>query len=301
MAASGLANYRHILQENFQRDDQQWSYTVPHLPKASTTDSRGFIKSINVVSNNSKQHIVLQYTKASTSRAIANDPLSSFVSVSFSDFHLRYAIAGKVQDHELGISATTLPATARESADYIVRLLRSGIILNGAHYNFYGHSNSQLKSRTCILLAASKNTISCRVENLGDFSKLKTVAKKAKRIGLLFSAAETAMNLPANRCEDISDIKTRDYNFTDGCGLISPHLAQILVKKMGIRFRNKKYSPSVFQIRYRGYKGVLMMDPTMKGEKWVKFRESMKKFEGGEDLSFSVIDYSKVSNLHQRA
>lgn len=301
MAASGLANYRHILQENFQRDDQQWSYTVPNLPKAPTADSRGFIKSINVVSNNSKQHVVLQFTKASACRAIANDPLSSFVSVSFSDFHLRYANAEMVQDQELGVSATTLPATARESADYMVRLLRSGIILNGTHYNFYGHSNSQLKSRTCILLAASKNTISCRVENLGDFSKLKTVAKKAKRIGLLFSAAETAMNLPANRCEDISDIKTRDYNFTDGCGLISPYLAQILVKKMGIRFRNKRYSPSMFQIRYRGYKGVLMMDPTMKGEKWVKFRESMKKFEGGEDLSFSVIDYSKVRNLHQRA
>lgn len=294
MSASGLASFQHTLQEHFRPDDQTWSYTVPNLPRAPVLDSQGLIKSIAVVSNNSKQHIILRFTKVSANRAIANEPLSSFISISFSDFRLRFFNPELSQNQDPGVNGPTLPTTAKESADYMVRLLRSGLTLNGVHYNFYGHSNSQLKSRTCILFADSRDAITCKVENLGEFSKIKTVAKKAKRIGLLFSAAEMAMNLQMNRCEDIPDIKTKEYNFTDGCGLISPNLAKLLVKGADIKFRNRRYLPSVFQIRYRGYKGVLMLEPSMKNEKWVKFRESMKKFESGEDLSFSVIDFSKV-------
>lgn len=31
-----------------------------------------------------------------------------------------------------------------------------------------------------------------------------------------------------------------------------------------------------------------------KGGTWLKMRKSMKKFSGGDDLSFSVVEYSKV-------
>lgn len=123
---------------------------------------------------------------------------------------------------------------------------------------------------------------------------MKTVAKKSKRIGLLFSVAQIATTVNPNRCQDIPDIETNDYIFTDGCGLISPHLARELSRQVGITFRNIRYTPSVFQIRYRGYKGVVMVDPSMKGETLIKFRKSMKKFNGGSDCSFSVVDHSKV-------
>jgi regulator of nonsense transcripts 1 len=161
-------------------------------------------------------------------------------------------------------------------------------------YNFYGHSNSQLKSRTCFLYAAPKPDISQKIEALGDFTKMKTVAKKAKRIGLLFSVAEIATTVQPDRCEDIQDVETKDYIFTDGCGLISPKLAHELARKVGVAFRNIRYTPSVFQIRYRGYKGVVMLDLGMKGKTLIKFRKSMKKFSGASDMSFSVIEYSKV-------
>lgn len=84
-----------------------------------------------------------------------------------------------------------------------------------------------------------------------------------KRIGLLFSAGEVATQLQPDRCEDIPDIIKGDYMFTDGCGLISSHMARLLVQKLNICFRNKRYNPSIFQTRYRGYKGVLELEPKL--------------------------------------
>jgi hypothetical protein len=291
MSKTNIRAFQHVLQDSIQLEDHEWSYRVPNLPRPSTINSQQLIKSITLVSNSVKQQIVLRLQVASLNRAISADPFDRFVIVSFADFRLRVP-QPTTTDGRSG--SDTRPAAARESADYIVKLLRSGITLNEAHYNFYGHSNSQLKSRTCFLYAAPKPDISQKIERLGDFTKMKTVAKKSKRIGLLFSVAQMATLVEPGRCQDIQDIQTNDYIFTDGCGLISARLAHELVRKVGIAFRNVRYTPSVFQIRYRGYKGVVMLDPTMKGETLVKFRKSMKKFSGGSDCSFSVVDYSKV-------
>ena len=292
MAKSNLASLVITLQDSIKPNDCKWSYSLSNLPKKSELDLQGLIKSISVVSNSTQQNIILRFTRPSANRATANAPLNEFVSISFADFRLQHSTDASPKK-EGGVLSST-PATSKESADYVTRLLQHGIMIDGVTYNFFGHSNSQLKSRTCFLFAASKEQIALKVENLGDFSKMRSVAKKAKRIALLFSAAEVVCAVQPECCEDIPDVASKDYNFTDGCGLISESFAKLLVKTMNIRFRNQKYMPSVFQIRYRGYKGVLMVDPTMKGKATIKFRESMRKFKGGEDLSFSVIEYAKV-------
>lgn len=154
------------------------------------------------------------------------------------------------------------------------------------------------------MYAAPKDVISRKIESLGDFSSMKTVGKKAKRIGLLFSTARAAMTISPDRVQDIPDIESADYIYTDGCGLISPRLASELARRTRIVFRDKRYTPSVFQIRYRGYKGVVTVDPTMlkKGgpdddddakKILLKMRSSMRKFKGGDDHSFAVVEYSK--------
>ena len=291
MANSNLNNFAITLQNVIKPGDCEWSYLVPNLPASSKSNSQKLVKSINVVSNATQQYMTLRFTKASANRATAADPLDKFVSISFADFRLRHPHDEESAKDE-GLSST--PATAKESADYVTRLLQCGLSINGVTYHFYGHSNSQLKSRSCFLYAASREAISLKVENLGDFSRMKSVAKKAKRIALLFSAAEIACEIRPECCEDIPDVVSKDYNFTDGCGLISEQFAKFLVKSMNIRFRNQRYIPSVFQIRYRGYKGVLMIDPSMRNNTKIRFRESMKKFKGGDDLSFSVIEYAKV-------
>ena len=144
------------------------------------------------------------------------------------------------------------------------------------------------------MYAGSKQEIFMKVEAMGDLSKIKSVGKKAKRIGLLFSSAEVALDLPPDRCQDIDDVATKDYTFTDGCGLISAQLARQLAQKRNIVFRDKRYVPSVYQVRYRGYKGVLTLDPTLQGQIQAQFRASMRKFKDAPDYSFAVVDYSKV-------
>ncbi|KAI0200557.1 RNA-dependent RNA polymerase [Astrocystis sublimbata] len=213
--------------------------------------------------------------------------------ISFANFRPRYDVADEGGEYKRW--------TRKEVVDYITNVLRAGMEVQGSHYNFYGLSNSQLKSRSCLLLEESKDAISTRIRSFGNFGNIKSVAKLTKRIGLLFSSAQFATAVEADRCEDIADIETDDYNFTDGCGLISSKLAKELSYRLCLTFRNKRYTPSVFQIRYREYKGVVTLDPTMKDRHvLLKLRKSMKKFSGCADISFAVVEHSKVSKtLHK--
>ncbi|EXK24346.1 hypothetical protein FOMG_18917 [Fusarium oxysporum f. sp. melonis 26406] len=288
-----LQNFRHTLLPILQLDDNDWTFRISRLPSPSMLEQAGFIKVISLHSDlkELKQSMTLTLQPSTPNRAIAKDPLDRFIVLSLEAF--RPLVRGPAAK-EQGPAPDLQPRTGQEVSDYSIRCLRAGITLNDVHYNFYGHSNSQLKSRSCFLMAASKEEISKKTEALGDFSKMKTVGKKAKRIGLLFSSAATVMTIDPDRCEDIPDVESDDYIFTDGCGLIAPKLANDLARRTRILFRDARYTPSVFQIRYRGYKGVVTVDPRMAKQKaLLKLRKSMKKFNGGEDHSFAVVEYSK--------
>lgn len=106
--------------------------------------------------------------------------------------------------------------------------------------------------------------------------------------------AESVRKLPTECYEDIADVANKEYICSDGCGLISQDIAKFLLESMDFRFRNQTYLPLAFQTRYRGYDGVSMIDSTIKHKTKINFRESMRTFNRGDDLSFSVINYAKV-------
>ncbi|EKJ72482.1 hypothetical protein FPSE_07363 [Fusarium pseudograminearum CS3096] len=196
-------------------DDNAWDFDVPNLPSASLLKDAGYIKAISIRTDlkDCKHSMVLTLQANSPNRATAQH--SPDILLLFLLESIKSLIVGPASKEQLP-APDLQPRTRQEVSDYSIRCLRAGITVNGVHYNFYGHINSQLKSRSCFLLAATKEEISLQIESLEDFTKMKTVGKKAKCIGLLFSSAKTAMTTNPDRCEDIPDVETVDYIFTMG-------------------------------------------------------------------------------------
>jgi len=71
----------------------------------------------------------------------------------------------------------------------------------------------------------------------------------AKRIGLLFAGASIDTRLDPQKTLDIPDMTVGEEVFSDGCGLMARNFASQVAKKKGIKFRNKRYTPTVLQIR----------------------------------------------------
>ncbi|KAJ7639975.1 hypothetical protein DFH06DRAFT_629030 [Mycena polygramma] len=78
------------------------------------------------------------------------------------------------------------------------------------------------RSRSSFLREANFDAeLDARIYQLGDFQRIMSAAKRAKRIGLLFSEAQLDYNLDPRLVKDIEDIRSGDELFSDGCGLIS--------------------------------------------------------------------------------
>ncbi|KDQ53776.1 hypothetical protein JAAARDRAFT_61145 [Jaapia argillacea MUCL 33604] len=261
-----------ILRENPSQTDDAWVFRVPQ-DAVARSKRPNFGKMVKFTS----EKITLQTDiQLPVNRILHNDDPSKFILTSFADFRFP-------------------DVSPRISADYIKRLMKAGLFLNGTQYRFYHHSNSQLRGRSCFMRQAnSDEELDGLIYQMGDFAKIMNVAKRAKRIGLLFSAADIDYNLDPRLTKDIPDLKVGDEVFSDGCGLASRRLLIQLSKKKKIIFRGVRYTPCVIQIRYRGYKGVLMLYPEMDQEKQclAHFRGSMKKFTATSDTTFSVVEHS---------
>lgn len=177
-------------------------------------------------------------------------------------------------------------------------ILKRGIVFSGAIYRFLGHSNSQLKERTCTLMNAPDEEIHELLAQFGKFSKIKTAAKRAKRVGLLFSTFSQSISLNEHEYTVIEDVERNNYIFTDGCGFMSDAFAQEIQDVQ--RLDGK---PCVVQVRYQGFKGVLILNRQLKDGVKVQFRKSMQKFTIPDDrmrqtcTTFGVVKCSRPYTL----
>ncbi|KAH9925901.1 RNA-dependent RNA polymerase [Epithele typhae] len=254
-----------ILRQNPSPEDTEWIFTAQLGP--AKRPGMGLLVSFT------PDAIKLDWALFPNNRILQSDHIVNFVLVSFGG--LRFP--------------DKPPSTNR---DYKLRFFKEGLRLNGIEYRFYGHSNSQLRSSSCFLRAGTDNELERRINSYGEFSKIKNVAKCAKRIGLLFSKSELDWNLDPSVTEDIDDIIVDGENFSDGCGLIGPNFARQLSRKKRVLFHGKPYTPCVFQIRYKGYKGVLMLHPELNKRIVTQFRGSQKKFRATTENTFSVVAHS---------
>ena len=165
---------------------------------------------------------------------------------------------------------------------YIRDVLHKGLFINGEEFQFLGCSSSGLKGRKCYLLKGNVEDVQVVLEQCGNFSKIKMVSKRLKRISMLFSVAmQTGVAVPDDKVELIDDIETPGGNFTDGCGLVGLNLARKLAKGCGAIIESPEDGiPTVFQIRFHGCKGILMKSPHIDTDS-MQVRGSMKKFTAG--------------------
>ncbi|KAF9069456.1 RdRP-domain-containing protein [Rhodocollybia butyracea] len=265
-----------VLRAHPATDDTEWKFTSIPPQFLSRPSPPGGTKRFAKLIIFTPEEITLQISPLSSNRVVLHEDPSKLIIASFEKFRF----------------PEERPSVATE---YMVRLLKAGLFLNGRQHRFFGHGNSQLRGRGCYLREADTDEeLDNIVYSMGDLRGIMNVAKRAKRIGLLFSGAEVDFVLDPKYVGDIDDLMTGDECFSDGCGLISKRLCVQIARMKRFVFQNRRYTPCVYQIRYQGYKGVVMLHPAMDKEKkhYIEFRKSMKKFKSTIDNTFAVVGHS---------
>jgi len=159
----------------------------------------------------------------------------------------------------------------------VLRVLTRGIRIGARHYEFLAFGNSQIRENGAYFFAGT-DEVSCDSirESMGDFSRIKTVAKYAARMGQCFSTTREIRTISIPKIRHVNDITNKaGYCFTDGVGKISQFLAKMIVQELGMGCL--EIIPSAFQFRMGGCKGVLAVWPDAK-KREVHIRESQFKF-----------------------
>lgn len=172
--------------------------------------------------------------------------------------------------------------------------LTGSINICGKPFSFLGFSGSSLKGHSAWFSAPIHDPLTNTlrsgqdiIEELGDFSHIRSPAKCAARIGQAFTDSTGWYSVePGAQCI-IPDIEVNTAGmtrvFSDGCGTVSLETIQEIWDRYPRFFMRMK--PTVIQIRYGGSKGLVSLDPALEGHK-ICIRPSMLKFEarGASDI-----------------
>lgn len=125
------------------------------------------------------------------------------------------------------------------------------------------------------------------IGDLGHFRNIRSPARCAARIGQAFS--ETPYYIPLDDCgvtvHLVPDVKRNGRVFSDGIGTMS---WQVVYNIWDV-IPQKKSAPTAFQVRFRGSKGMLVLDPTLSGSV-IKIRPSMMKFDSDDKPNLEICD-----------
>ena len=171
------------------------------------------------------------------------------------------------------------------------RTLTRGISQGDRHYEFLAWGNSQLREHSAYFFASLPGVVTASQIRaiMGEFDHETIIAKRAARMGQCFSTTRAiSYRVPrVTRADLISDVKRNGFTFTDGVGKISPFLAEMVA----LQLKLTGPTPSCFQFRLGGCKGVLAVSKDLPGID-IKIRESQFKFPS-EALGLEVIRCSE--------
>uniref|UniRef100_A0A093V0X3 RNA-dependent RNA polymerase n=1 Tax=Talaromyces marneffei PM1 TaxID=1077442 RepID=A0A093V0X3_TALMA len=118
----------------------------------------------------------------------------------------------------------------------------------------------------------------------GNFDHIKAPSKFAARLGQTFSDTLTSISVDKDMVKRIDDVERNGRVFSDGCGTISKEILWRIYRDYP---RNAAVRPTVFQVRISGAKGMLSLDPTLKGPT-ICLRDSMIKFRAEADNNIEI-------------
>ncbi|KAG9448742.1 hypothetical protein H6P81_008707 [Aristolochia fimbriata] len=156
-------------------------------------------------------------------------------------------------------------------------ILKNGIVIGTKKFEFLVFSASQLRANSVWMFAPTESLNAEKIRDwMGYFKKINCVSKCAARMGQLFSSSMQIFSVLAQDVQTIPDVEAVTdgikYCFSDGIGKISLSFARQVAQKIGLN-----HTPSAFQIRYGGYKGVVSVD---RNSFWkLSLRTSMLKFD----------------------
>ncbi|XP_054809946.1 RNA-dependent RNA polymerase 1 [Prosopis cineraria] len=213
--------------------------------------------------------------------------IDNFLRVSFVDEEL-----DKLFSTDLSPRTSSTERRKTEIYTRILSILRNGIVIGDKKFEFLAFSSSQLRENSLWMFAPTRcglNATTIR-EWMGNFCKIRNVAKYAARLGQSFGSSTETSTVGRDEIEIIPDVVAEhggsDYIFSDGIGKISAEFARRVAKKCGY----KSSTPSAFQIRYGGYKGVVAVDPTSSVK--LSLRKSMLKYDS-DNTKLDVLACSK--------
>lgn len=157
-------------------------------------------------------------------------------------------------------------------------ILRQGFELGGRAFEFLAYSTSALREHSVWFVSPFRDPIEGYVtseiirSSLGNFSELlRMPSKYAARIAQAFTATDPSVKILGDQWEEQPDLG----DHTDGVGTISSLLRDMIWKVL-CKSENR-VPPSVFQFRFLGYKGVVVVDHRLPGIK-MRLRKSQCKF-----------------------
>eukprot|EP01125_Pyxidicula_operculata_P004718 TRINITY_DN1763_c0_g2_i1.p1 TRINITY_DN1763_c0_g2~~TRINITY_DN1763_c0_g2_i1.p1 ORF type:complete len:959 (-),score=153.88 TRINITY_DN1763_c0_g2_i1:193-3036(-) len=188
-------------------------------------------------------------------------------------------------------------------------IMTNGFIIKDTEYEPLGYSDGMMRERKAWFWQKNMN---CSAEQfrreLGYFEHMwKNPTKCAARFGQCWTKSTKVVDLLERNIiiiqDDIIHQGDKYYCFTDGIGQISIDLAASLSHKLGkinqselennqmwIYKIHEGKIPSAFQIRIAGIKGMVAINPKLKGEV-LAIRPSMIKFQSNS-LSLEIVNYS---------
>ncbi|RDW85241.1 hypothetical protein BP6252_02831 [Coleophoma cylindrospora] len=174
-------------------------------------------------------------------------------------------------------------------------VLQSGIKIAGRNFMFLGFSHSSLRSQSCWFMADFQlpdgEVLNAQkvIAELGNFSSIRSPAKCAARIGQAFSDTPHAVTVSDTALLYVKDVERNERVFSDGVGTISMSLVTKIWETLKLPHLVK---PTLFQIRYRGAKGMLSLDSRLKGDV-LRLRPSMVKYDGSKSNDLEICGSSR--------